>query len=398
MNFSEIFLSVVLLLIMARLLGEVFRRFKQPALGGELLAGIILGPALLGVVLVTDELEILSMVSIFFVMLFVGLEMDVREIKKAGKSPFVISIISLIIPFLIGFFISDYFGLEFTSSLFIGLLLSVTSVPVSAIILVELGIIKTKIGTTIISSAVVDDIISIILLAIILQIHFAGELEFNSVELTSSVFGIIGFLIGVTVLGIIIYKTNIRFPTIFQNIFARAKTREAVFGILIILAISMSVIAENVGLHFIIGTFFAGLIFSKKILGNKESDKAYGIVSGISFGFFAPLFFAIIGLKFSADIDQFIPLLAALIIFGIFGKTIGGYIGSKICKFSNKESLAIASLLNGRGTVGLAISAMAFSVGIIDVSIFSVCIMICFITTIITPIMSKPFLNKINFD
>jgi len=396
MGLEQVFISIVILLAGARLLGELFRRMKQPALVGELLAGIILGPTLFGIVKPNESLELLSTIAIFFVMLLIGLEMDLREIRKAGKSAFVISVIALIIPFFAGYLISNFFGLSMIQSLFIALLLSITSVPVSAIILMELGLLKTKIGTTVMSAAVIDDIISLVILAVILQLHATGVASFNFGNLGISTLQITGYLVGIAFLAYAIHKISRWLPHRLESFFARTKTREGIFGILIIVAITLSITAQYAGLHFIIGTFFAGLIFSDRLLGKKEADHAYGIVSGITFGFFAPLFFAIIGMKFSGQsIENAIPLLVVLVIFGILGKTLGGYIGSKICGFSKNESLVIASLLNGRGTVGLAITSLAFSIGILDITLFSVSVALCFITTIMTPIIARPLLRKI---
>jgi Kef-type K+ transport system membrane component KefB len=393
---EQLFLSIVLLLATGRLFGELFRRIGQPALGGELLAGMILGPSLFGIVSSTEGLEILSSIAIFFVLLFIGLEMDVRQVMKTGKPAVVLSITSLTLPFLAGYGISVLFGIGVIPSLFMGLLLSVTSVPVSAMILVELGILRSRIGTTVLSAAVVDDIISMVILALILQF---AETNGSAIDINS--LGISGlkmtiFLVGIGFLAYLVYKINIWFPKRLEWFFAKAKTREASFGILIVLAITISLLAQYAGLHFIIGTFFAGLFFSEKLLGKKEADHAYGIVSGITFGFFAPLFFAIIGMKFSGQsLAESIPYLVMLIGAAMATKTLGGYLGARVFKFNNIESLALASLLNGRGTVGLAITTLAFSVGILDITLYSVAVSICFITTMLTPILAKPFLRRV---
>ena len=110
MELEQIFVGIVILLAVARLFGELFRRFKQPALGGELLAGIILGPTIFGIIIPNENLELISTIAIFFMMLFIGLEMDLKELKKTGKSAFIISVFSLVIPFFIGFQISILFG------------------------------------------------------------------------------------------------------------------------------------------------------------------------------------------------------------------------------------------------------------------------------------------------
>ena len=397
MELVDLFFGVLILLAGARLAGELFRRAKQPAMVGELLAGIILGPTIFGLVIPSNELELLSTVSIFFLMLLIGLEMDLREIKRAGKSAIVISMISLIIPFLAGYFITNSFGFNQIQSLFTGLLLSVTSVPVSAMILMELGLLKTKIGTTVMSVAVVDDIISLGILAIIVSLYQSGNAGIDYTEVGISIGKIAIFLVGIIGLAYLVYNLKKWFPNKLESFFVKAKTREAIFGILIIIAIAISLLAEVANMHFIIGTFFAGLIFSEKILGKKEADRAYGIVSGITFGFFAPLFFAIVGMKFSGQsIVAFAPLLIFLVISGLATKTLGGYIGARVFKYQKTESLAIASLLNGRGTVGLAITSLAYSIGLIDITLFSVAVTICFVTTILTPIMAKPFLKKLN--
>lgn len=281
-------------------------------------------------------------------------------------------------------------------SLFVALLLSVTSVPVSAMILLELGVLKTKIGATVMSAAVVDDIITLVILAIILQLYETSGTSFDFLDIGISTAQMAAYLIGIAFLDYAVYKINRWFPHKLESFFAKTKTREAIFGIFIVVAIVLSLAAQFSGLHFIIGTFFAGLIFSEKILGKKESDKAYGIMSGITFGFFAPLFFAIVGMKFSGQsLENAILFLISLVILGIIGKTIGGYIGAKLSGFPKDQGIAIASLLNGRGTVGLAITALAYSIGILDIMLFSVCVAICFVTTIITPVMARPLLRKI---
>ena len=394
MDLVQFFTAIVILLAGAKILGELFRKMKQPALGGEILAGIILGPTLFGVIQISDGLELVSTIAIFFVMLFIGLKMNLHEIRKVGKSAFIISITSLVIPFFMGYQLSMFFGLDLIESLFVGLLLSVTSVPVSAMILLELGVLKTKIGTTVISVAVIDDIISLVILAVILQIHVSEGMSFNFEELGISILQMIVYLVGIALLALVVYKSE-HWSHRFNHVIVKTKIREAKFVIFIVIAITLSLIADLAGLHFIIGAFFAGLIFSDKILGKKETDKTYSIMSGITFGFFAPLFFAVIGIKFSGQsLENHFLLLVLLIIFGIIGKMFGGYIGTTLSKFPNIQGLTIASLLNGRGTVGLTITAIAYTIGILDIMLFSVCVTICIITTIITPMIAKPLLQR----
>lgn len=395
MEIEQVFLNIVIILAAARLLGEVFRRMKQPALVGELLAGMILGPSLFGIIHTDKSFDVLTSVAVFFLMLLAGLEMDIREIKRAGKSAVVISLIAFTIPFLAGSEVASLFGLSTVQSLFMGLLLSITAVPVSAIVLKEFGILKSKIGNTVITSAVINDILALVVLGIILQMSTNGDSQFDLTMVGVSVLKIGSFLGLVALWSFIISKTNRWFPNTIEAFFDKLQSREAVFGILLVLAITVSLFAQNNGLHFIIGTFFAGLIFSKKLLPRKQADRAYGIVSGVTFGFFAPIFFGFIGIEFNAkSLVDFIPLFVALLAVAIVTKIAGGFIGAKITKFSTNDSLAIGTLMNGRGMVELAIAAIGLSSGILDTNLFSIAVAIGFVTTILAPLLSRPFINK----
>ena len=148
-------------------------------------------------------------------------------------------------------------------------------------------------------------------------------------------------------------------------------------------------------LHFIVGAFFAGLIFGKNF-SQKHGKRAYGLVSGFTFGLFAPIFFALIGLEFDAhSLMDSMPLFVSLLAVAIVTKVSAGYLGARITRFSHNDGLVIGCLMNGRGMVELAIASIGFSVGILDVKLFSIAIAIGFITTVLTPIIAKPFVEKL---
>src|SRR3972149_11271821 len=176
MEIMHIFLNIIVILASARILGQVFRRMKQPALVGEILAGMILGPTLFGIVHTDESLNVLGSIAVFFLMLVAGLEMDIREIKKASKSAVIISLIAFTVPFLTGSQVASLFGLSTVQSIFMGLLLSITALPVSAMILMEFGILKSKIGNTVIAAAAINDIIAIVILGIVIQLSATGGL------------------------------------------------------------------------------------------------------------------------------------------------------------------------------------------------------------------------------
>ena len=395
---EELFISVVIILVATRLLGEFSQRLRLPPLVGELAAGIIIGPYVLKLVTPDESLNVISDLGVFFLMLLAGLQMDPRQIRKAGLRGGILSVIAFSLPYVGGFGIAALFGLGMLQSMFVGLLLSITAVPVSTIVLMQFGILETKLGNTVITAAVINDIFSLVVLSIVLQLHGANGAEVNIMETTiNSVIKILLFIGGIFLVDILFRKASVWFQRRGTYFFEKLHTKEAAFGILLISTILVSVIAQVViGLHFIIGTFFSGLIVYKEIIRKENFERVYGIISAISFGFFAPIFFAVIGININMDsIANNLPFFIVLAIVAVITKVGGGYIGSRLIKFSKDESWAIAFLMNGRGMVELVIASIGFSSGIIDSTIFSITVTIGWATTILAPILSRPYVMKI---
>jgi Kef-type K+ transport system membrane component KefB len=369
-----------------------------PPLVGELAAGIIIGPYVLKLITPDQSLNVISDLGVFFLMLLAGLQMDPREIRKAGLRGAILSILAFSLPYLAGFGVSALFGLGIVQSMFVGLLLSITAVPVSTIVLMQFGILETKVGNTVITAAVINDIFSLVILSIVLQLHGANGAPVNVTEtMVNSVIKILLFIGGIFLIDILFRKANVWFQRRGTYFFEKLHTKEAAFGILLISTILVSVVAQVViGLHFIIGTFFSGLIVYKEIIRRENFERVYGIISAISFGFFAPIFFAVIGININMDsIANNLPFFIVLAVVAVVTKVGGGYIGSRLIKFSKDESLAIAFLMNGRGMVELVIASIGFTSGIIDATIFSITVTIGWATTILAPILSRPYVMKI---
>lgn len=395
---EELFISVVIILVATRLLGEFSQRLRLPPLVGELAAGIIIGPYVLKLVTPDQSLNVISDLGVFFLMLLAGLQMDPREIRKAGLRGGILAVIAFSLPYVGGFGIATLFGLGIVQSMFVGLLLSITAVPVSTIVLMQFGILETKLGNTVITAAVINDIFSLVVLSIVLQLHGANGAEVNIMETTiNSVIKILLFIGGIFLVDILFRKANVWLQRRGTYFFEKLHTKEAAFGILLISTILVSVIAQVViGLHFIIGTFFSGLIVYKEIIRKENFERVYGIISAISFGFFAPIFFAVIGININIDsIATNLPFFIVLAIVAVITKVGGGYIGSRLTKFSKDECWAIAFLMNGRGMVELVIASIGYSSGIIDSTIFSITVTIGWATTILAPILSRPYVMKI---
>jgi Kef-type K+ transport system membrane component KefB len=395
---EQLFVSIVIILVAARVLGEIFQRAKQPPLVGELLAGVVIGPSILGLVFPSPDLEVLSNLAVFFLMFLAGLEMDPKEIRKAGRSAIVISLIAFFIPLLAGTTVALLFGLPMVQALFMGLLLSITAVPVSAIVLMQFGILNSRLGNTVMTAAIINDILSLIVLSIILQIHAAegagAQVDFDSVGWSGA--KIAAFLGGIFILDILFRKTAGWLPRTVEPFFKKyLQTKEAAFGILLITTIAISLIAQDIGLHFIIGTFFSGLVVYKEMIGRQNFSRVYGIISAITFGFFAPIFFALIGIEFNVQsLLNAIPLFIALLGVAVATKIAAGYVGAKMVGFNQEISLAIGFLMNGRGMVELVIASIGFAAGVIDLTLFSIAVAIGLITSILAPVTSRPLVSR----
>ncbi len=224
------------------------------------------------------------------------------------------------------------------------LLLSITAVPVSAIVLIQFGILNSRLGNTVITAAVVNDIMSLIVLSIILQVAADGGMsQLNLGNILVSGIDMALFLGGIFLIDILLRKIAAGLRRKVEPFFKRLQTKEPVFGVLLIIAIAISLLAQDIGLHFIIGTFFSGLVIYKGRIGLQNFKRVYWTISAITFGFFAPIFFALIGIEFNIQsLVNAILLFSALLRIAIATQIAAGYIGAKIVGFSREVSLAKA--------------------------------------------------------
>jgi Kef-type K+ transport system membrane component KefB len=385
---------LIVSLVLAKVLGEIFRRLKQPALVGELLAGVVLGPSLLGFFHNDDSFSILSSVAVFFLMFLAGLEMNLGEIRKASRSAVVIAIASFTIPFVSGYYVGSFFGLTTIQSLFVGLLLSITALPVSSMILMEFGILRSKIGTIVMTEALINDIISMFVLSFIILYATDAQNTTNYSDLVMVAIKIGAFFAVIGMIAYTVRKIKIKSER-FESLIGHLKTKESSLAVLIMVGLGVSLFAHYANLHFIIGAFFAGLVFGKAFWGEKIHTHHTKLISGMTFGFFAPLFFVFIGAEFNiSSLSDSLLFFLILFAVAVSTKIIAGYLTSRLVRFSNNESLAIGCLINGRGMVEIAIAAMGYSMGIINITIFTIVIAIGFLTTIMAPLLARPFVYK----
>lgn len=383
----EFFLALGLMLGTAWLLGEAFHRAGQPALVGQLLAGVLIGPSILNIVQPTADLGVVENVALFFIMVLTGLAVKPARVAAAGARGVVVSSVAFVIPFLGGVGVAQAFGIGTVSALTIGLTISITAVPTNAIILMELGILDTELGTTVIAAGVVDDIISFVALGLIRQ--FAGDSGIGSAGTILAVVKVVVFLGALLLCERLLRANATRVRGWTERIARRMRAPGSYTALLLIFAIGVSLLAEWAGLQLVIGAFFAGLLLSD-IAGPETLEEAEDVIRGATFGFFCPLAFAFIGTEFVLSSVGDIPLLvAALLTVAVASKLVGGYVGARIARFSSAESVAIGFLMNSRGFLELVIAATAYQLGLVDQALFSMVVGIGIITTIISPITSR---------
>ena len=388
------FANLLILLVLARLFGEIMERFKQPAMIGEILAGVLLGPTLLNFIHRTEDLKVISELGVFLLVIIAGLEIHLDEIIKSMKGRnIIISIAAFFIPLFSGYLVGNYFGQDVMSTIFIGLCVAITALPVSIRILMDLGKLNSPIGQKIISVAIFDDVIALTILGILLDLKDVEPTFANISQATVfTVFKLIAFL---TIIALT-YKLIQKFAhkeNFIENqlnlILTFLKGKESLFAVFFVFILIFATMTESIGLHFIIGAFFASMLISKDLVGEKHLETFHNTTNSMAMGFLAPIFFAGIGLEFQFSSIQNYPLLFAIIAVSFLSKIIGGYIGGRFARLNHKVSLALGIGLNARGIMELVIANIAYKAGIINTEIFSMLVIMGLITTLSTPFLLK---------
>ncbi len=389
-----LFTNLLILLVAARLLGEVFERFKQPSMIGEIIAGIILGPTVLNLIHRTEAIAVISDLGVFLLVIIAGLEVNVDNIMKSlkGKNG-IIAITAFFLPILGGFAVGYFFGKSVMTTVFIGLCIAITALPVSIRILMDLGKLNSSAGQKIISAAIFEDVLALTMLGVILNVKdtdmtLGSILEVSAISvLKLSVFIIILFLSYY-----LVKKLSNRDNYIEKNlntILSLLRGKESLFAIFFVFVLAFSTITELLGFHFIIGAFFAAMLVSENLVGKTYFTAISKTTNGLAMGFLAPIFFAGIGLEFSFAAIQNYGLLIAILLVSYLSKIAGGYLGGKLAGLNNKVSMIIGIGLNARGIMELVIANIAYQSGLIDLEIFSILVIMGVLTTLTTPSLLK---------
>lgn len=393
-------IQIAVIIVVSRLMGYLFRKIKQPQVIGEMTAGILLGPSLLGWAAPKvsmfifpagslSYLNILSQLGLLFFMFIVGLELDPKLLKGKGHSAILISHLSIILPFIFGTSLALYLypllsnnSVTFTAfALFLGASMSITAFPVLARILVERNIIKTKLGALTIACAAVDDVTAWSILAVVVTIIRAGS-EKNPLWLTIG-----GAIVFILLMLFIIRPLLKKLDIIYKN--KGNRLTHDLLGLIILLMLTSAWTTEWLGIHALFGAFFMGAMLPRNKKFLKDIIKRLNDVTLI---ILLPVFFALTGLKTSVGLISGTEMwffLFLILAAAIGGKLGGSFIGARLTSIGWRESLGIGILMNTRGLMELIILTIGLELNVISPALFTMMVLMALLTTF----MTTPFLE-----
>ena len=382
MEAYEIFKSLAIIIIFAKIFGILARKFKAPQVVGEIIAGLIVGPSISGLVAPTDFLSQMAEIGVVLLMFSAGLGTDLKELLKTGPVACLIAAAGVFVPLGGGCLLHMcFYGFNpigdpsFVTSLFIGVIMTATSVSITVETLKELGYLKSRIGTTIVAAAIIDDVIGIVVLTFVVGMR-TPDSNVGTVILKTLLFFLFTFIVGI--LSYHVFKrVDKRWPH---------TRRIPIAGLAYCFAFAY--IAEHFfGIADITGAYFASII----LCSIKDSDYIAEKMDINSYMMFGPIFFASIGLK--TDIDDFSANILwfsiAFVIVALITKIIACGTVAKLCRFSTNDSLKIGVGMMTRGEVALIVSQKGLSVGLLKPVYFTSVILLIIVSSIATPILLK---------
>lgn len=399
----NLLLQLATMLLLARVFAEIAQKFKQPAVVGEIIAGIILGPTIMGMVgpdffefmfrsnpsanLALDGIVQMAVILLLFI---AGLEVELHLVWSQGKSAVSISLLGLVIPFVLGFifpyFFPAFFGLaegsQLLFSLFMGTAMSITALPVVVRILMDMNLFKTKMGMVIVAGAMVNDIIGWLIFSVILSfMGKSGNLSLISTIGITLLFTVFMLTVGKGLLNKVLPWTN-----------KKLAWPGGVLSLSMAFCFMLAAFTEWLGIHAIFGAFLFGVA-----LGDSDhlSEKAKEIIHQFINNIFAPLFFVSIGLKINFITNFEIWLVLAIIIISFAGKIIGSGYGALISGYTKMDALAVGFGMNARGAMEIILGLIALENGLIDEKLFVALVVMALVTSMTSgPLMKWAIKRK----
>lgn len=372
--------NLLMVLAAAWLGGILAKRMGFPAILGELLIGIILGPALLAVLETSADLDILAEVGILFLMAYIGMEINFKDLGKASWAGLLAAIGGFIVPFGLGYYTILHFGGTHVAGLFVGIAVGVTSLATKSRILVDLKLLDTRIAYVLMAGALISDTLALIIFAGIIGYVEAGSIDTAGLVWVAGkaiLFFTMALLIGIYL-----------FP-LLGKLLTKAKltSRTILVTILIIMVLGFSELAELAGLHGILGSFMAGLFIRDSVFSRQILKDISAVFHDISIGFLAPIFFVTAGFHVTLEVFQTdLALLISVIVGAVVGKILGTTLFYLPSGYGWREGFTIGTGMNGRGAVEIIIAGIGLQMNIISQEIFSILVFMAISTTLTVPV------------
>jgi len=401
-------LELILLLVVGRGLGELFQRFDQPAIMGQLIGGILLGPTLFGALWPSlqhsifpsdpsqkNMIEAVSQLGILLLLMLTGMETDLKLVRRVGAPCLLISATGIVIPFLCGFAFAGFLPQSLlpdptqhlVASLFLGTALSISSVKIVAMVVREMNFMRRNLGQIIVSSAIIEDTIGWLIIAVTFGIATHGTVEFLPLLGTIAAvaaFMAFSFTIGRRMVFSLIRWTNDAFHSDY-----------AVITVILVIMGTMASITNLIGVHTVLGAFVAGILIGESpILSGHIEAQLRGIITAL----FMPVFFGMAGL--SADLTVLAAptlalLTAALIAIASIGKFSGAFLGGRISGLTWKEAMAVGCAMNARGSTEVIVASIGLSMNVLSHTLFSMIVTMAVCTTLSMPPMLRWALRRL---
>ncbi len=388
-EFLNFIAALVIIIVAAKFSGYISTRLGQPAVLGELLAGIILGPTFLNMlgtwpVFQEDEhlgevIQLMAEIGVLMLMMLAGLELDLGELLGSGKASALSGSLGVFVPLFLGIGTSLLFGLGQSESLFMGLALSATSVSISAQTLMELNVLRTRVGLTLLGAAVFDDILVILLLSVASIFAGGGAGDLNSVFFT--LLRIVLYLGGAILVGFYLL------PRLTSWV-DRLPISQGTLAFVLVVTLLFGWAAEAIGgIAAITGAFLVGLFLSR----TPQRHQLEVGISSMAYGFFVPIFFVSIGLAIDLSAISGSAWIFAIVItiVAVISKILGSGGGARMSGFNWLESLQLGIGMVSRGEVGLIVASFALTSGLLSQENFSIAVFMVIIATLVTPPMLR---------
>ena len=401
----EFILPILIIVVCAKISGELFVQIRQPPIIGEMMAGVLLGPSILNLMSPKmNGLDVLAELGIFFLLFLAGMHINLASFREYSRPSIFIAIMGNVFGIAAGVAVGLIFGLRLMDIFFISIVFSLAALPVGVKILMDLGKLESEIGKIIITSAVIDDILCMFFFSIVLSIEGGNPETLNVWYFSILIIKILLFLLIIYFLNkLLAMKGGLTKNHV--KLLIKRLTRESQFFVVLLFGILLGFLGKLLEISFIIGIFYAGTIIKKSTVGEGVFSNVQNVLSSITSSFFSPILFAYLGLLLdlsvlfdsaspfsSRNIHQGIFLLTS-IVFAMLGKGMGALTGGMLANMKMKDALAVGIGLNARGLMGLMISGIGLEYGLIDMNVYAMLVTMCIITTFITPYGLKKILN-----